>query len=79
MEWISVKEKAPEFDIKVLVYRHWISENKEEKNPIGMIDVGYLQDTTSNRYGTQHEWKVGDDYDIRDVTHWQPLPEPPKV
>ena len=67
--WISVKDKMPESKKGVII--HLTS---------GFITVGYL---TSN---TPHErkWQLFGDKvtlfveDATEVSHWQPLPEPPK-
>lgn len=69
MNWISVKDKLPQKGENgfptVIVY-----------TKVGEVAVGFL-DCRS------HEWWVLHDYDAcaefsSDVTHWMPLPEPPK-
>lgn len=62
MEWISVKDKMPEFDEYVLIYAK------------GEIVRAFLYTT---KYG--NFWSTCED-DIRhaDVTHWMPMPQPPK-
>ncbi len=56
--WISVKDRLPEEDVRVLVYIN--SERSYTKI-----------DTDRIKYGKWIRW-------YKDVTHWQPLPEPPK-
>lgn len=58
MAWISVKEKLPEEDTRVLV--HVDSDRSYTK-----IDTDRILDGIWVRWCT-------------DVTHWMPLPEPPK-
>ena len=58
-EWISVKDRLPEEDIRVLVYIN--------------SDRSYTKlDTDRLSNGKFVRW-------YKDVTHWMPLPEPPKV
>lgn len=68
MEWINVKDRLPDDMENVLVFTE------------GCIDVGHL---TKGRFGLARwetdsldEW--GDREILKDVTHWMPLPEPPK-
>lgn len=66
-EWVSVEDRLPEEGIKVLVFA-------PDRDIIGSKLLGsYFYDSK--------EWTV---YCFRDtirtlVTHWQPLPNPPKV
>jgi hypothetical protein len=70
-EWISVKERLPEEDVAVLTYGQVLN------NPPEVIGV-------RRRYNGDQEWKHtwesedGFIYREDDVTHWMPLPEPPK-
>lgn len=63
MEWISVKDRLPDVNMGVLVFI------PDEDNHItsGMWDVG-------------KEWVLLDEYRVPEceVTHWLPLPKPPK-
>ena len=75
-KWIPVTERLPENDYG----KHW----KERKyylvrvNPSGLMYVAH--------YGyKEHNWWI-DDHDcvlsatsFKEVTHWMPLPEPPKT
>jgi hypothetical protein len=69
--WISVKDRLPEEDIAVLVYGQVLND------PPDVIGV-------RRRYNGDQEWKYtwesedGFIYREDDVTHWMPLPEPPK-
>ena len=66
--WISVKNQLPEELENVIVFTE------------GYVDVGYL---TEDRFG-KRQWKTdsldewGDREVLEDVTHWMPLPKPPK-
>ena len=65
--WISVKDRLPDKDVFVLTYGD------------GIMEVMKLSDATVAGV-TLEMWKTNDDYFIwtEDVTHWMPLPEPPK-
>lgn len=62
-KWISVEDELPDMGFPVLMWGC-------DENPI----TGYRTNTESGarwyEYGSD-EWMVG-------VTHWMPLPEPPK-
>lgn len=67
--WISCKEKMPEDNTSVLFV--YVSEN-------GVKSVHYGYHQTIKGLGSSWAkpsggWQYADD----DVTHWQPLPEPP--
>lgn len=57
-EWISVKDRLPMKNDRVLVYR---PEMKESDVGAGSVQFGW----NCSRKKT-------------DITHWMPLPEPPK-
>ncbi len=70
MDWIRCSDRLPEECVDVLVYR-------KHNNPISaflIIDVE----------GEHLEWRVNDwdeseqALSLSFVTHWMPLPEPPK-
>lgn len=81
-EWISVKDRLPEFEQKVLLFDHWhthwmpLPEKQERKD----IRVGYLSEVTTrnSQQGIVKdcEWK-GTEFAFN-ITHWMPLPEPPQ-
>lgn len=69
-EWISCKDKMPEDNTLVLFV--YVSEN-------GVKSVHYGYHQTLKGLGSSWAkpsggWQYCDD----DITHWQPLPEPPK-
>ena len=62
-EWISVKDRLPEFGEKVLI-----------TDVSGDVLVYSLEQTCSGECWWEDEyWNW-----YNDVTHWMPLPEPPK-
>ncbi|WP_151685023.1 DUF551 domain-containing protein [Acinetobacter seifertii] len=79
MEWICCKQKMPKEDTSVLF-----------RLQNGVIHDGFLTtDYSDGPYGENGEdfgdystmWSSlssGIEYDLHEVTHWMPLPEPPK-
>ena len=72
-KWIPVTERLPEFDLKVLVYGG--------DRPV--MDYGRLKKSpcvyTGRIGGLDEGWFTWDESAyIENVTHWMPLPEPPK-
>ena len=63
MDWISVKDKLPKKETAVLVWR-------------GMVDIcGYMGNKI---WLTDDENMYPVTAEERGITHWMPLPEPPK-
>lgn len=77
MEWISIKDKLPELDETVLIFDDWKSSDGSR---IKDIRVGHLSEFTTKKTssGITHncEWK-GTEFAFN-ITHWMPLPTPPK-
>ena len=69
-QWISCKDKMPEDNISVLFC--YVSEN-------GVKSVHYGYHQTLKGLGSSWAKPSGGwEYSDEDVTHWQPIPEPPK-
>lgn len=78
MEWISVKDKLPEFDKKVLVF----GEQKGMNPQMGgaYISIAKRQDLSKTSV-SKNSRSMQDDNQfsfMNYVTHWMPLPEHPK-
>ena len=78
-EWISVEKRLPEYGLRILLFysMDYKFPDKTKTNKLkNEISCGCLSST--NKYG--HVWNI----DIKkhcyifNVTHWMPLPEPPK-
>lgn len=71
MEWISVKDRLPEKYQKVLFY---VLERKE------IYSGYYVQDAYRDIQSTYKFREMFDDwwFEGETVTHWMPLPTPPK-
>lgn len=71
-KWISVKDRLPEVEKRVLVFR-----SNYEGDDYNKIHVGFLQHK-DGFYGSQ--WGLLDDdlFPHTLVTHWMPLPNPPE-
>ena len=61
-EWISVKDRLPENDTRVLVY---LNIKKLDANTYTFFDTDRMLDG---------KWIRWNSY----ITHWMPLPQPPK-
>ena len=76
MEWISVKERLPERGVQVLVLewgRIGIGARPSLTEMQSMKDI-YEMDFP------EHTFDSGDwTGPSTEITHWQPLPEPPKI
>ena len=68
--WVSITEQHPEIGVDVLLFDQHTQEMK----------VGYLVETTTrqtaNGIAVSCEWRGGDVF--INITHWMPLPQPPK-
>ena len=62
-QWISCKDKMPEHGVNVLIY-----------TGNSMISLAWYDKDMEYFYICDSDYK----YNPLDVTHWQPLPEPPK-
>lgn len=66
MEWISVKDRLPDYDTECLV------GCKDAKTIIADLTA-----MTSTKTGLPI-WQTAEGYFKHHITHWMPLPEPPK-
>jgi hypothetical protein len=69
-KWIPVTEKVPDTAERVLVCKTWLGRVYK---PV----YGYYQDFP-NQKGCWYILTEEGYYPQREVTHWMPLPEPPK-
>lgn len=77
MEWISVKDKTPDESVAV-----WAIE-KNHKSPLIMTyeyeDGWFWAISYDTPYYDGKTWTADSEFDDEyNVTHWMPLPEPPK-
>lgn len=70
-EWISVEDRLPEFNKEVLISR---IGDKTQKPPPTLKTI-IAKRVSSNKDG--EIWHTDNSVVIGEVTHWQPLPEPP--
>ena len=76
--WIPVSEEMPNIHETVLIYGK--SRYRFQKVFCKFVDVGCLEEPEADRdiekWSTYNDWYEGqEDFTI---THWMPLPEPPK-
>ncbi len=67
MEWISVKDRLPEFDEYVLAYCRIHGRF--------LATYEFIDEFDGQKYGN---WRNGEELGILPPTHWMPLPKPPK-
>lgn len=67
MEWISVKDQIPDFDIKVLAY-----DNQRIYIAFRSKELDYNEHWTVSEPENNYPWGC-----TGAVTHWMPLPETP--
>lgn len=75
LNWISVKDKLPKENGNYIIYA------PDENSPVGE-GLWYENVVVVAEYAFGGWWwyENNDDYDITDiVTHWMPLPEPPRM
>lgn len=76
-KWISVKDAFPKFEQDVLLFDDWTTAEKERRQD---VRVGYLVEITTRKSNDgivqTGEWR-GTEFAFN-ITHWMPLPEPPK-
>lgn len=69
-KWISVKDRLPDTAERVLVCKTWLGR-------VYKPEYGYYQDFP-NQKGCWYVLTECGYYPQREVTHWMPLPQPPK-
>ena len=77
MEWIKVEDRLPEDMQEVLVFGN--TEVNNEKTTYLAIFHKNVQckDINGKVHVESQFWEIQYGYDM-DVTHWMPLPQPPK-
>lgn len=85
-EWISVKDRLPEPEQEVLLCTREIEtygKHNEKKKIYRNIYIGYLDGhewITFYCYGCEYIFRMNEKFpnETIEVTHWMPIPEPPK-
>jgi hypothetical protein len=76
MQWISVKDKLPEYDVRVLVWGEHKGNNPQMGGAYPVItervDLKETHQRNLRRYVCENDFKM-----MAYVTHWMPLPESP--
>lgn len=71
-EWISVKDRLPESGVPVLVTFVGYTDNKLHSDGVARWEPDL------NGYNGGWEWTLDFSDATVEITHWMPLPEPPK-
>lgn len=69
-DWISVKDRLPDNDDTVMIF--------PTVNLGNVTYVGQYLPWSKQWIATSYEPNYGDNEEVIQPTHWQPLPEPPK-
>lgn len=75
-EWISVKDRLPENDDEVLIYVSTDIVQAYLKDGLWKGSINVTDNMKDGYVNDRIICKQGDHFDF--VTHWMPLPEPPK-
>lgn len=70
-EWISVKDKMPTFEDGQIIVSNYIKGGTPERVVICSVYYG-------NDFLHLEEYALEETPIIKNVTHWMPLPKPPK-
>jgi hypothetical protein len=74
MNWISINDELPHWDQKVMVAAKVKGLNYHS------YGFCWLTKVINTKKGVKAEWTSSDNYgDIESITHWTPMPEPPKT
>ena len=78
-EWVSVEERLPEYNPGTGAKSYWVAKKDNAGNWQMKIaqycDYGYAMTVDAE---TEVTWRDWDFTKIVNVTHWMPLPAPPK-
>lgn len=78
-EWISVKDRLPPDDVRVLLLADWDWNNGTN---VRRASLGYYESRTKGHLGQSgFVWETPPNYASIvevDITHWMPMPELPK-
>lgn len=75
MDWISVKDKLPQLDEEVLVYVNGVSHNSGNYETVSLSYLTQYYGENFEAEGIEWSCKMSC---LETVTHWIPLPPPPK-
>lgn len=84
MKWISIKDKLPELETDVLVARPNQYSKKIDRIIACLFDSGPEGRTWGHVYDVPRKrlsgfyWSLPAVCPLDHITHWMPLPEPPK-
>jgi Protein of unknown function (DUF551) len=80
MEWINVKDELPEFEQPIIALKNnsnrlinWLCGYGNRVFIGRLISCKITKDDNK-----EYTWEFDDGYCFTDVSHWMPLPKPPK-
>ena len=72
MEWISVKDRMPD------AYQHVIAHVRHTEKWRNTVLTDHPWHVVEEDIWLGDKWDNNADADVHEVTHWMPMPEPPK-
>lgn len=78
MKWISVEERLPDEDGHYIVFEVWPYGNIISLAFYAPKYNGFEEHLNGRAVWYKYDSEVGD-FEVTDVTHWMPLPEPPET
>jgi len=74
MQWISVKDRLPDFLENVLTFRPVKGKYSNPPHEVPSIRTDYLDSIGKNG----PRWSRDSTVQVSEITHWMPLPEEPR-
>jgi hypothetical protein len=77
-EWISVKDRLPEYNPAGTAKAYWVAYDTNKGKHIQIAIYSDYKFATTTELPPCVTWRDYEYHKIKNVTHWMPLPEPPQ-
>jgi hypothetical protein len=77
-EWINVKERLPEYNPAGPAKAYWVAYDTNKGKQIQIALYSDYMLATTTECPSCVTWRDYTSSKIKNVTHWMPLPQPPK-
>ncbi len=78
MEWISVKDRLPNNNELVIAYGKKETDSEKDVWLVTFYKEVIEKCGDHKKNISDQYWEKTNGYDVDEVTHWMPLPQPPK-